>query len=274
MLVDLFLITTAFSILLFLFIKTNCHATITDILPDEKFTCFCTNKKKNILTSPSVTSHTMSHTPVREQLLTYGYIRQNYNEKIYNDDDKYDYPFVLKTIIHGYTKKIINSNILSKKMDLKLLPVLAETLKLVDTDIIKLFSHSSSKIMTNFINTPNTLTLFQTKKNEIFGLYISDSWKTASKDNFDRYGKLYYIHKSRNYIRIRSTMYLNKKLKKSIPVPLRNLIHYHQMKEIEVFQLVNYDPSIVNHYTPMNCTPSSETEYESYSESSEPDYYL
>ena len=196
----------------------------------------------------------MSRILLSTELLSFGYVRENAN---INDDN---YPFVLKQLICCFTQKTIKSKLLTLKMELDLLWTLNETIKLTEPKIIKLNSSTT-------FNTYNTLSVFHVN-DETFAIYIAGGWGEAIKYTYDGKSKIFYFSREFNRISIRSSHDFNKKLKESIPVALKDMIKL-KMAEIEVFHLVNYDPSVNQTYgqtygTQMSTrTPDSETDYES-----------
>ena len=202
-------------------------------------------------------------------LLTFGYVRKNVQHQN-DDDDEDNYPFVLKQLISSFTQKTIKSKLLSLKMELDLLWILNETLKLTEPKVIKLDKHTNNK--------KNTLTVFNAN-NETFAIYVHGGWTKAVADGYDSFAKLYYFSKETGRISIRSSTNFDRKLKKSIPVALKDMSRLN-MVQMEVFHLVNYDPAVNKKIAwGAGRTPESDTEYETeydydFDDDDDADYYV
>ena len=208
------------------------------------------------------------------KILTYAYIRQNHNQTN-NICSEYMYPKELQELISQFTEKIFKSKILTHSMDLVLLITLNETLKLsVINEPKKIYTKSVLQEKSIFLNQNNTFTLFQTNNDDIFGIFIYGSWNKVLKNDYDIFGKLYFFNKNRKKIQIRNSNDFSTKLKQNIPYPISSFILNKNMKEIEVFHLLNYNPYEHCKSSTPGVTPESETDYDSDYDPYAPGFYI
>ena len=179
----------------------------------------------------------------KKNKLIKGYIRQHLKKNIKL------FPFVIEVLIIEFSKKIIESNLLTFKDDLCLLKIMNEKLLFIYKNkrikIIYDFKINGKKIYDNALNYEETLTLFKTKSGETFGIYLSRSWRVILRLGLDCRCVAFYMDKNLNFIRYCSLGNLNRPLKVSVPYSLKDIpIHKNKMIEFQIFRLRKYSSKI------------------------------
>lgn len=181
------------------------------------------------------------------------------------------FPFTIEKEIIMYSKKILDSEILTPLDDIKLLELLNTKLFMTYTLKIDLLfngnknGYHNEEKLNNAKAHKNTLLIFKLETGEKYCIYMNNSWDKVMLTGYSSRTVIIYWDRLGGKIRYCDARYLTRKLSQKVPWKVKDIPQYwKKMLKYEVWKLRNYCVEVTYKSALGMNTPVSESDDDDY----------